>query len=286
MLNKIENLETLFKTGKIDFDLMRYIPGLVNIAYQGQIYSLQTKRKFASETYAQKNNLEFEIILPANDYTIFNNMHLCLPIKIKSKAGNNNCIAAGTIPVSNFFARWIKEVNIKRYGDEVPTLPLKTIEVYRNSDDMTKHLPKVTLETFYTELLYSKKKVELTGNRDRRLNNNNTAANRTDENLTERITKFQNIIKENTIYKISLKFLVDIGLVNFPFKFNTKFIFTLETNMNRFFESNVKGDVPNTVDVEIIFYSAPYILHEKFQLDDNFRTYLETTLISNRALIT
>ena len=34
--------------------------------------------------------------------------------------------------------------------------------------------------------------------------------------------------------------------------------------MNRLFESNVKGDVPDTVDAEIIFRSASYILYEQF----------------------
>ena len=261
MLNKVENLEKLYEAGKMDFNLLRYIPGLANTAYQEQIYYLQTKQKFASETYAQKNNVECEIILPTNEYTNFNNMHLFPPKKIKSKADNNNDIAAGTMPVNNFFVHWIKEVDIQRYGDDVPVLPLKTIEVYRYFDDMLKHLPKDALETFEVMLLYSKKKVELTGDRDRRLNNSNTAADRTNTNLTERITKFQNIIKENAAYKVSLKFLVDIGLVNFPFKFNTKFIFTLKANMNWLFESNVKGGVPNTVDAEIILHSAPYIFY-------------------------
>ena len=91
-------------------------------------------------------------------------MHLCLPLKIKFKADNNNNIAAGAIPANNFIAHWIKEVDIKRYGADVPILPLKAIEVYRYSDDMLKHLPKDALETFEAMLLYSKKKVELTGN--------------------------------------------------------------------------------------------------------------------------
>ena len=54
MITKIENLEKLCETGKMDFNLIRYIPGLTNIACQGQIYSLQTKQEYASETYAQK----------------------------------------------------------------------------------------------------------------------------------------------------------------------------------------------------------------------------------------
>ena len=54
MITKIEKLEKLYDTGKMDFNLVRYIPGLTDIAYQGQIYFLQTKRKYASEIYAQK----------------------------------------------------------------------------------------------------------------------------------------------------------------------------------------------------------------------------------------
>ena len=74
-------------------------------------------------------------------------MHLRLPIKIKSKANNNNNIAAGTIPVTNFFAHWIKEIDIKRYGDDVPILTLKTIEVYRYLDEMFKQMPTYALKT-------------------------------------------------------------------------------------------------------------------------------------------
>ena len=99
--------------------------------------------------------------------------------------------------------------------------------------------------------------------------------------------KIQNIIKEDNVCKISLRFLVDLGLVNFPLKFNIKFIFTLERNVNGFFESSAKMDaIQNSVNAEIIFHLAPYILYEQFQLDNNFRTYLKTTLVSNRALRT
>lgn len=54
MLTKIDKLESLYETGKIDFNLIRYVPGLANIAYLGQIYLLQAKGKHASETCSQK----------------------------------------------------------------------------------------------------------------------------------------------------------------------------------------------------------------------------------------
>ena len=109
-------------------------------------------------------------------------MHLCLPMKIKSKVDDDNDVAAGTVPVNNFFTHWITEVEIKGYGDDTPILPLKTIKVYRCSDEMLKHLPEKALETFEETLLFNKKKVVLAGDRDKRLNNANTENERTDPN--------------------------------------------------------------------------------------------------------
>ena len=40
MLTETEKLELLYKTGQMDFNQIRYFPGLINIADQGQIYSL------------------------------------------------------------------------------------------------------------------------------------------------------------------------------------------------------------------------------------------------------
>ena len=75
-------------------------------------------------------------------------------------------------------------------------------------------------------------------------------ANRTDENLTYRISKFQNQLKSEYVYRIPLKFLRDFRLVNQCFKFITKYILTLETEMQRLFETNVNQNVdvlPRTV---------------------------------------
>ena len=58
-------------------------------------------------------------------------MHLCFSIKIKSAAYNNNDIAAGIITVNNLFEHWITEIDIKRYGDDIPILPLtNTVDIY------------------------------------------------------------------------------------------------------------------------------------------------------------
>ena len=142
---------------------------------------------------------------------------------------------ATEITVSNFFAHWIKEINIKRYGDDIPILPLtNTVEIYKYSDAMLKHVPKDTLEIIRYDLLHSKKKVKLPDGKDRcdeRTAQNEDANDRTDDNLDDRIEKFQNQLKTTYNYTIPLKYLCDIDLVNKPFKFTTKSWLTFETNM-------------------------------------------------------
>ena len=123
---------------------------------------------------------------------------------------------------------------------------------------------KKALKTLEKHLLCSKKKVRIYGIenhiRAHRTTTNATAPYKTDENLTERIEKFQDQIKSEFVYRIPLKFLCDLGLVNQRFKFNTKYILTLETDMQRLFETNVNqaaDALPRTFDTEIIFTSAP-----------------------------
>ena len=78
------------------------------------------------------------------------------------------------------------------------------------------------LKYLKTNLLYSKKKVILTGTCDKRLKNSDTAPDRTDENLTDRIDKIANVINQEKSYRIPLRFLCDICFLNHPIKFDSK----------------------------------------------------------------
>ena len=51
-----------------------------------------------------------------------------------------------------------------------------------------------------------------------------------DPNLDNRIDKFKDLIIKKQVYKIPIQYLIDIGLVNFPESFSTRFIFTLENH--------------------------------------------------------
>ena len=209
------------------------------------------------------------------------------------------------IPVNNFFAHWIKDVTVKRYGDDNADLPISTtLDTYRYSELMLKHMPEKALATFQKELLYSQKKVIIKGNNNNSLNERRNhiaaAANNSnkDDNIDDRIAKFNvnNALSTARTYRIPLRYLVDLGLVNLPTAFDTKFIFHLEQKLSKLFESKAKlanktngqaPDLPTTdPDANICFNSTPYVQYEIFKLNDTFDAYLRKALQSKRVLRT
>ena len=95
-------------------------------------------------------------------------------------------------------------------------------------------------------------------------------------------------IETTYYYRIPLKYICDIGYVNTPIKFNTKWRLTFETNMSRLFKSKTNlaagTAYPNNVDAKIILDSAPYLLFHQFSLEDTYRAYFEGAMISNHIL--
>ena len=80
--------------------------------------------------------------------------------------------------------------------------------------------------------------------------------------------------------------LVDLGLVNFAENTDTKFLFTLERNINRLFESNKKvTSIPTEPDALIQFHDQHYISYEEINLTKTFDIYLSGILRSESALI-
>ena len=87
-----------------------------------------------------------------------------------------------------------------------------------------------------------------------------------------------------------MKFICDLGLVNTPVKFNTKWRLTFESDMSRLFESKSNLAAATTAvgkpDAKITLDSAPYFLFHQFSLEETYRAYLEGTMISNQVLRT
>ena len=294
LVKKADNLQNFLEKGEAEGPLLRYLPGLAKPLYQGQIKGTIEKRAYADDTYKDLKTAEFNIQLSSNQYMNFHNVHLVFPMKIKKSSNVANNLAATEITVNNFFAHWIKEIDIKRLGDDTPILPTtNTVEIYKYSDAILKHIPKNALAVIQNDLLYSKKKVKLPDGEDRRKKHtpqNGDADERTDDNIDDRIQKFRTQLQNNYYYRIPLKYICDIGYVNTPIKFNTKWRLTFETNMSRLFESKTNlaagAAYPDNVDAKIILDSAPYLLFHQFSLEDTYRAYFEGAMISNQILRT
>ena len=269
------------------------------IMYQRQIDNTETRRCYADSTYTNNQMMEFTINLTANHSLNFSNMVLCLPVTFRKTTNKTQPIDGDMINVNNFFNHWIKDVIVKRYGDDIAVLPInKTIYIYRYSEAMLKHLPDDVLVTFQHELLYSKKKVINKGNaansfNDRRNHVANSARNsNTDDNIQDRIAKFNanNALSKTKVYRTPLKYIVDLGLVNLPTAFDTKIVFNLEQNLSKLFESRDKlantvtgaaASLPTTApDANVYYHAVPYIQYEQIKLNDTFDKYISKALQS------
>ena len=68
--------------GTYDADIGKYIPGMLDLIYQGMIEDIDTKEKAAHTSYKDMEQLDFQIMLTDNYYVNPNSIHLCLPMKI------------------------------------------------------------------------------------------------------------------------------------------------------------------------------------------------------------
>ena len=157
---KVQKIRDLINMGKYDADLVKYIPGLADLAIQGMLDDIDTREKVAHPSYKDKEQLDFQILLTEDYYVNPSNIHICFPIKFKKKSNNSSDIDDDLITVNNFFAHWVKEISITKYGSDKELPPTFTLwEICQYSDAMLKHLPKASLKTIQKHLLYSKEPV-------------------------------------------------------------------------------------------------------------------------------
>ena len=183
-VKKVDLLGNLWEYGKTEASLSRYIAGTTKPSRQGQIASIETKRAYCDDTYKDQRNLEFVVELSAGRYTDYSTMQLVLPIWFKKYSANTTDIANDVITVNNFFTRWLKEINIVRYPDDITIFPSNTtVPIADYAANTLKHMTAKQLNTIKKTLLYSKKAVILSSNRDRRTHNATSTALRSDEIL-------------------------------------------------------------------------------------------------------
>ena len=62
------------------------------------------------------------------------------------------------ITVKKIFCHWLKEIDARRYPDDVRILPTNnTVEIYQYAAQQLKHYPGISLDDIRESLLYEKK---------------------------------------------------------------------------------------------------------------------------------
>ena len=279
---KVQKIRDLINMGKYDADLAKYIPGLMDLAIQGMLDDIDTREKVAHPSYKDNEQLDFQILLTENYYVNPSNIHICFPFKIKKSSDKSSDIDSDLITVNNFFAHWVNEISITKYGSDKELPPtFSPWEIYEYLDQMLKHVPSDALKTIQKIHLYSKKPVYFASETYERRNHNFSGVNTTglnttqiaaakkqhakDLNIDKRIKLFQNHLKNEYVYRIPLRYFSDVGKINFPTKIDYRIKLFLETNMEKLFES-IKSLAANAtipeVDAQIVFTRVPFIQYK------------------------
>ena len=183
-VKKVDLLGNLWEHGKTEVSLARYIPGITKPSRQGQITSIEEKKAYCDDTYNDKRNLEFVVKLSAGKYTNYSTMQLVLPVRFKKKTDDKVNLAGTVVTANNFFTRWLKEISVMRYPDDITILPSNnTIPIADHAASILKHMTDDQLATINKTLLYSKKVVVIKKGNDRRAHNDDDASKRTDKNI-------------------------------------------------------------------------------------------------------
>ena len=152
-----------------------------------------------------------------------------MPIQITKNTTKAAKLEADVVTVNNFFTCWITDIDIRRYPDDKRVLPTNNyVDVCEFAASKLKYLPKDSVQTIKKQLFYSNKAVYLGEGTDRRPNNDDDADKRSDGNIKDRIAQFYDIIFQKNYFCIPSGILVELGLVNFSMKTDTKFLFTLK----------------------------------------------------------
>ena len=287
LIDKVGKVSNFWKTGKADGDLTRYLPNILPVTRQNVVKGIDPRQAYASETYIDKRTIEFTIKLAPNTYTNYATMEIVFPVWFVKNSNKSARLDTDLMPVNNFFCRWITDIDIKRYLDDLRILPNdKTLSVYDYSNAQLKYLPNDSVKKLQKPFLYSNLPVYLDENVDRRPNNATADADRSDQNLTWRLGNLHLHAFSKNEYRIPLGLLCDLGLCNFPVQTDTRITLTLERTLSKLFEDRKKRNaIPTTApDASIEFWDRPYLDYQEITLTNIYETYLKDILKDENAV--
>ena len=87
---KDKKIRELINTGNYDADIAKYIPGVLEMKYQGMLEDIHIRQKVAHTSYKDMEKLDFQILLTDSYYVNPSGIHICFPMKIKKIKEPNN----------------------------------------------------------------------------------------------------------------------------------------------------------------------------------------------------
>ena len=270
--DKLNNLLSVVQRGEVSENLVsEYLPGFMTPKFQGLVSKVISQKVYASNPYANKNELTFEIVPPQSTYYNPYTIKLYFPLQIRNAALTGD-LADSTVAVDAFISKLIKDINIVKNKTEENISPQQSLSVAEYCD--------LKLDTFdedhyylAQQVLHSSRLKTKVGRRAHILGGNTAAtiAARTDANLTYRIANYRATQNTNRVYIVSLSLLDNFFSINDFIGLPITIRMTLEPNMKKLFETNAVGNVNDNVGGYNIT-APPYLAVDYFSATPLYKT--------------
>ena len=80
---KVTKIRRLIEKGIYDAEIPRYIPGTLDLVFQGKFEKVKAIEQPADTTFKDKETLDFVLILDKNYYANLKSLHICFLVKFK-----------------------------------------------------------------------------------------------------------------------------------------------------------------------------------------------------------
>ena len=80
---KVTKIRRLIEKGIYDAEIARYIPGTLDLVFQGKFEKVKAIEQPADTTFKDKETLDFVLILDKNYYANLKSLHICFLVKFK-----------------------------------------------------------------------------------------------------------------------------------------------------------------------------------------------------------
>ena len=267
---KLNAMSNTIEKGQVNEDLVNeYMPGFTNPIFQGLITKTTTQKVFCDNSYTSGAEMMFDIVPPNGTRYNPSSITLCLALQL-TNAGKSGKMAATTIACNNFISRYIKDINIVKFRTEENITPQQSLSVAEYCE--------FALDTFDSDhfnlaqqILHSSRKPNKSERRSNAAGTTNQQkADRTSENINERIAKYTSVQNSNNLYIINLSLFSNFFYINDLVPTAITLRLTLEQDMRKLFESIAAGGISDTVG-NIKITSIPYLSVTYFTASSTYK---------------